>query len=278
MSKFKTTIIDDVLPNQSEVIGNRIAIFGLSANPPSGNYGHVGLVRNLVNSKKFDEIWILPVYKHIYASKSNTTSAISFEHRFNMSKLCFEGESIIECKVRVLSLERKLSYNHLRVAETTNEPFVRVGTVDVLNYLKLFYSNLDLNLILGSDTAVDLLSGKWKDCLLIFNMATLHIVDRSGIEKSYDKCPLYSEAKIVIHLFPTLGDISSTSIRNINLINRNKRNIFFNSDVIHPDVYKYICENNLYFESEESNNLRFRWLIVTFICTIGFGIITSVNK
>lgn len=271
--------IDDVgLPDRTELIGNRIAIFGLSANPPTGNKGHVGLVKNLVNSKNFDEIWILPVYKHIFISKSFSTSSVSYEHRFHMAKLCFEGESIKECKVRVLTLERILSDNHLKISETTNQPYVRVGTIDVLTYIKLLYSFLELNLILGGDTAMDLLSGKWKDCKLILNMVTLHIINRLGIDNSYHTCSNYSEAKIIFHLFPSLGDVSSTLIRNCTSVNPNKRHLLFNSDIIHPEVYKYICDNNLYFESIESKNIRNRWYVVSFICTFGVGIYYTLIK
>ena len=55
----------------------RVCLFGLSANPPTGNGGHIGIVKALSalrlhpqqeNSReKFDEIRVLPVYKHMFA-------------------------------------------------------------------------------------------------------------------------------------------------------------------------------------------------------------------
>ena len=33
-----------------------VCIFGLSANPPTGKFGHQGIVKMLVDSGKFDEV------------------------------------------------------------------------------------------------------------------------------------------------------------------------------------------------------------------------------
>jgi nicotinic acid mononucleotide adenylyltransferase len=44
----------------------RIALYGLSADPPTGHGGHVGIVQALVNMPLFDEVHILPVYRHTY--------------------------------------------------------------------------------------------------------------------------------------------------------------------------------------------------------------------
>lgn len=66
----------------------RIVLFGLSANPPTGLGGHMGIIRyfscmiliqNVLFVALFDEVWILPVYRHAYSSKR---SLESFEHRF----------------------------------------------------------------------------------------------------------------------------------------------------------------------------------------------------
>lgn len=55
----------------------RVCLFGLSANPPTGNGGHVGIVKALSalplhpqqenSQEKFDEIRVLPVYRHMFA-------------------------------------------------------------------------------------------------------------------------------------------------------------------------------------------------------------------
>lgn len=52
----------------------KICLFGTSANPPTGLGGHTGIVSSLAsikstekeNTPKFDEIRVLPVYKHMF--------------------------------------------------------------------------------------------------------------------------------------------------------------------------------------------------------------------
>lgn len=63
----------------------RILLFGLSANPPTGKGGHYGMMEYF--SKSFDEIWILPVYRHTYSSKRNLAS---FQDRMEMCRLNFK--------------------------------------------------------------------------------------------------------------------------------------------------------------------------------------------
>ena len=49
--------------------------------------GHSGIVRYLENQNLFSEIWILPVYQHMFVAKKGL---IPFEHRMAMCKLCME--------------------------------------------------------------------------------------------------------------------------------------------------------------------------------------------
>ena len=52
----------------------RICLFGTSANPPTGQGGHKGIVSHLASLKcsqgeypLFDEVRVLPVYNHMFA-------------------------------------------------------------------------------------------------------------------------------------------------------------------------------------------------------------------
>jgi nicotinic acid mononucleotide adenylyltransferase len=56
----------------------RVCLFGLSANPPTGTFGHQGIVAALVAGGTFLEVWVLPVFTHAYASKR---ALAPFEHR-----------------------------------------------------------------------------------------------------------------------------------------------------------------------------------------------------
>jgi nicotinic acid mononucleotide adenylyltransferase len=64
----------------------QVCLFGTSANPPTGDGGHVGIVQSLSELQRFDEIRILPVYRHTFAGKRDL---VSYEHRMNMCKIAF---------------------------------------------------------------------------------------------------------------------------------------------------------------------------------------------
>jgi nicotinic acid mononucleotide adenylyltransferase len=133
-----------------------IALFGLSANPPTGLGGHQGIVRSLVLLDKFDEVWIVPVYQHMFASKRN--QLLPFEQRLEMCTLSFSGESKEHCKVIISRLEQEATeyYSKKRGLE------FRVGTIDLIDYIYHNRDDIKLTVTLGLDTFVDLARGKWK--------------------------------------------------------------------------------------------------------------------
>lgn len=139
----------------------KIAIFGLSANPPTGTFGHQGIVRNLVSRGDFNEIWIMPVYKHIFTSKNTLAN---FEHRLEMCRICFVKESSSFTNVKVVEYEKNACLHYLNSIE--NSSSFRVGTIDVLNYIRSQndsdYHDAEFTLILGTDTFRDFAQGKWK--------------------------------------------------------------------------------------------------------------------
>ena len=72
----------------------RLAIFGTSSDPP--HVGHQGVVEMLVNSEDYDEVWIFPVYVHMFTSKNS--SLTPFNDRMSMCKLAFEGPQQIHVR------------------------------------------------------------------------------------------------------------------------------------------------------------------------------------
>jgi nicotinic acid mononucleotide adenylyltransferase len=140
----------------TNLLGRKVALFGLSANPPTGKGGHLGIVQFLVGTGLFDEVWVLPVYQHMFAAKR---SMEPFEHRVAMCKLCFEAESTQSCMVRVMLVEK---YAAEYYAEKEGPNF-RVGTVDVLDFIHLQCPGLMLHLVLGTDTYKDLINMRWKE-------------------------------------------------------------------------------------------------------------------
>ena len=84
-SKMATT----TMSSQQEGRKRKICLFGTSANPPTGNGGHVSIVQALSALQAYDEVRVLPVYQHSFQSKRNQ-SGVSYEHRFRMSQIAFE--------------------------------------------------------------------------------------------------------------------------------------------------------------------------------------------
>jgi hypothetical protein len=76
----------------------QVCLFGLSADPPTGRGGHLGIAKYLASSSSsslsslsvFDEVRILPVYRHMYSTKRNNQTP--FHHRVHMCKLNFEND------------------------------------------------------------------------------------------------------------------------------------------------------------------------------------------
>jgi len=81
-------------PNESAV--RRVCLFGLSGDPPTGHGGHLGIVRALQRMTKdddsqtwaFDEIRILPVYRHTFSVRSMTIAMERKGQVFLVSPLC----------------------------------------------------------------------------------------------------------------------------------------------------------------------------------------------
>lgn len=138
-----------------ELQGKRIAIFGLSGNPPTGDSGHAGIVNFLAQTGLFNEVWILPVFQHMYSAKS---SMIAYEHRIEMCKISMENLAHADCRVRVMTIEREAA-EHYEQAEGKD---YRVGTVDILDFILSHCSEIQPHLVLGTDTYKDLIAGKWK--------------------------------------------------------------------------------------------------------------------
>ena len=63
-----------------------IGLFGSSFNPPTYKGGHFSIVEFFCSC--FDEIWVLPVYKHAFATKH---CLAPFETRLKLAALTFKG-------------------------------------------------------------------------------------------------------------------------------------------------------------------------------------------
>lgn len=230
-----------------------VLIFGLSANPPTGMGGHAGIVSwgakdlrvDLPNDDEpkkareqvaVDEVWVLPVYKHAFASKSNL---LPFEHREAMAKLAFEGLPGLEGKVQVKDTERQVIEAALAKGKAEGLPpeKVRVGTIDMIRSLMEEHKDTQFVLALGGDTFADLRGGKWKEGDTLQQLVPIVVLPRAGVDgvEGTEKNA------------PKLTDISSTKVRG-------STDEAFLSEALHPSVLAYIKANKLYaFEEAQAD-------------------------
>ena len=233
------------LPTSSELKGRRIALYGLSANPPT--IAHRNIVAHLCSQRLFDEIWVLPVYQHIFDAKKNLES---YEHRLAMCEISLTDTTGTgryarddDTLVRISKLEKivhiasqmpntdvisnsdrvsnsksdsssvKSNHDSTKSESSSSQKKTRIGTVDILEYVNALYPNVEWNLILGTDTYKDLVGGKWKRADDIMNLAKLHVFCRENpAEMKLLSCP--SNAEVAMYQIPGLVDISSTNVRN----------------------------------------------------------------
>lgn len=183
-----------------------VLLFGLSANPPTGLTGHMGVVSHC--RPLYDEIWLLPVYQHIYSSKRQLAP---FTHRVEMCRLALkalEGQSDGRAALKVVEEEREM-FEHFAAKSDAPEQ-LRLGSIDLVHYLLQKYPDTNFTMLLGGDTYADLLAGKWKNGDELMRLVKLLVVDREGVES-----PWRAEARerVTYMNFPGLNDVSSTMVR-----------------------------------------------------------------
>jgi nicotinic acid mononucleotide adenylyltransferase len=222
-----------------------VLIFGLSANPPTGMGGHAGIVAwggkdlrvDLPNDESpeksrervgIDEVWVLPVYKHAFASKSNL---LPFEHREAMARLAFEKLPGLEGRVQVKDTEKQVIEGAFaKAAKDGQAPeTVRVGTIDVIRKLMTDHPDTQFVLALGGDTFSDLRGGKWKEGDTLQQLVPIVVLPRAGVDGVAG-----TEQNA-----PKLTDISSTKVRA-------STDEAFLSEALHPDVLAYMKSHKLY--------------------------------
>lgn len=202
---------------------NKIALFGLAANPPT--LGHRYVIESIINSKLVDEILIMPVYKHFH-----NKTMVSFENRFEMCNILFND---LKDKVKIVDFEKQIVENYEEYKGSTYE---------LLNCLPNI-SQIDINnlyIVIGQDNAENILTWNNGNKLKIENKFI--IIPReidSDNDKWYMKLPNYFLNDI------KLFNVSSTEVRN-ELKNNNTKRLL---ELVHKDVLSYILEKNLYTET-----------------------------
>ncbi|CAM9170041.1 unnamed protein product [Ectocarpus sp. 12 AP-2014] len=215
----------------------KVLLFGLSGNPPTGRDGHGGMIEYFVNLERFSEIWVLPVYQHMFSAKRKAmakTGAPTYEDRIEMCRLAFESYSTASCRVRVLRTEQEVFAEMLNSRGTGP---ARSSTYDVVVYLKKQQPDVEFSLLLGTDTYQDLHKRKWRKSEELMNMVSLVIVDRMGVRPETENLL----SGVELHHPPLLTDVSSTKIRDARA-----EDLLEGTLAVETSVLRYMKDHRLY--------------------------------
>ncbi|KAG7388800.1 hypothetical protein PHYPSEUDO_011819 [Phytophthora pseudosyringae] len=218
-----------------------VLLFGLSGNPPTGPRGHMGVVRHC--RSMYDEIWLLPVYQHIYSSKRQLAP---FERRLDMCRLALESlkrEGDAGAELKVVEEERDM-FEHA-AAQSDSAAQLRLGSIDLVHYLRDKHRDTSFTMVLGGDTYADLLAGKWKRGNELVHLVKLLVVDREGVDSPWRDQRVDGDRVRFVNV-PELSDVSSTMVR----VTADRAELAKHLD---PAVLDYMVQHKLYaFATEES--------------------------
>ena len=178
-----------------------VCLFGISADPPTGTSGHVGIVKQLISyleqqqqedhheqqeqqqveqnmngnpddhtdpiRKVVDEIRILPVYRHTFVEKRSRL--IGFDHRMEMCRRAFVHlfpEKVVVSNDEYESWKRAAAIAEAFTATEMDSPSpapIAVGTAALMEYLQEQEPDTVFYFCLGADSFVSLMEGKWKE-------------------------------------------------------------------------------------------------------------------
>lgn len=204
----------------------KVAILGGAFDPITN--GHIEVAKFVLNtSGEFDEVWLLPAYKHMYNKPMEDA-----HHRIEMCKLAAKVDRRI--KVWDFEISNQLS------GETYNL-FKRIKEDPITEQYQF-------SMIIGMDNALTF--DKWVNFEELERMARFIIIPRKGIQMDPKVNWFLKEPHIFLNNENNIPEISSTVIREL-LKKGNKEKILLK--YINSEVYNYIWSNVLYDIQEKTN-------------------------
>jgi nicotinate-nucleotide adenylyltransferase len=184
--------------------GARVALFGGAFDPP--HKGHTAFCKALAEDPGFDEVWILPAYRHPFGKEM-----APFQHRLAM---CMAAFGKFAPKVKIRDDESRAG----------GEGY----TIDLVRHLKSEFPNISFTLALGSDNYSQ--RHNWKDFEELQQLAEIRFYGRRG----------FAEENRVLGLETPFPEVSSQDIREE--LSRGR----LGTRLIPPAVASYIKQHRLY--------------------------------
>ena len=133
----------------------RIGLFLGSFNPP--HIGHVNIVREVLNCKLVDYVWVIPAYQN---PNKNVDTSENFSHRYNMCRSMFD-----------------LPYTNVNLVESVVKPKY---TYDLLTHLRNDYPTVDFRWIITDETLMEIINGTWYNSDKLLNENKFVVVEGTG--------------------------------------------------------------------------------------------------
>ena len=225
--------IEELIDNNCEKIERRIqqykslhrkkkvALLGGAFNPP--HLSHLKLAQFVLNSSKtFDEVHIMPCFKHMYNKKMTDPT-----QRLEMCNLAVEDFGDNRIKVSDYEITNELG----------GETYTLVNNLLEEQFAK---DEMDFSMIIGYDNALSF--DKWVNYEHLERMMRFVVVSRAGVEIDHNKAGWCLKSP---HIFlqaddGVIPDISSTIVRD-------QANMFNSiSKFVTTCVEDYILKNQLY--------------------------------
>lgn len=212
--------------NQYKSLGRKakVALYGGAFNPITK--GHIQVAQFILNIGEFDEVWLVPTYKHMYNKQM-----VSPEHRINMCNIA----SKIDGRIKIFDYEIK--------NELSGESYYLIKRLKLEEELNKCFN---FSLVIGLDNANTF--DKWVNYQELERMIRMVVVPRKGY-KSIDNAWYFKEPHIFLSDNDSIMEVSSTEVRNRlekYYKEPNIESIPHLLDIIDPMVFKYIIDNNLY--------------------------------
>lgn len=186
----------------------KIAIYGGAFNPITT--GHIQVAQFVLNSN-FDEVWLMPAYKHMYNKSMEST-----EDRLNMCKLVTQIYDRI--KVFDYEIRNKLSGETFKlVKKLKNDPD---------------YKDYNFSFIIGQDNANTF--NKWSNYEQLEKICSFVVIPRKGVDINKNVDWYLNKPHIYLNKENDIIDVSSTLVRNL-----------LNKKINDDELKKYIDSNVL---------------------------------
>lgn len=198
----------------------RIGCLGLSANPP--HRGHLDAARVVLNSKKVDEVWFIPVFNHAFGK-----NLAPWDHRLAMCRLLERGMPHVWTSAVEKEIEEQ---NHCAASYT----------VFTVKYLKEKFSAHTFYWCMGSDIVLDRSYLRWHKWPQLARAIEFLVFDKPGYPLGLQPLP-EGFTKILGHTTTTSSSLIREKISKGTSIEQD----------VGPLIDQYIREHNLYKPKEE---------------------------